>query len=77
MKELIELRERGIYRLPDGEELVASMTRGSHVALYNPRIWQRYGVPDYQIDAQGRLTRMGESTRLRIEDLTDTGQTAN
>ena len=72
-----ELRERGIYRMPDGEELVASMTRGGGYALFNPKVWQRYGVPDYEVDAQGRLTRMGESTRLRLEDLQDTGRTAN
>ena len=72
-----DLRERGIYRLPEGEELVASVARGGGYALYNPQIWKRYGVPDYEVDAQGRLTRMGESTRLRIDDLTDTGRTAD
>ncbi|MFL6212222.1 MAG: hypothetical protein ACJ74W_25495 [Pyrinomonadaceae bacterium] len=74
---MMELRERGIYRLPEGEELVASITRGGSYALFNPQIWQRYGVPDYEVDAQGRLTRMGESTRLRVEDLQDTGRTAD
>jgi len=33
------------------------------------RFWKRYGLPDYQIDAQGRLNRMGESTRWLAEDL--------
>ena len=71
------LRERGIYKLPDGEELVASSApRGGGYALYNQQVWKRYGVPDYQIDLQGRLTRSGESTRLRIDDLEDTGRTA-
>ncbi|HEX8180304.1 MAG TPA: hypothetical protein VF525_12230 [Pyrinomonadaceae bacterium] len=72
-----DLRERGIYRTPDGDELVASVTRGGAYALFNPKVWQRYGVPDYEVDAQGRLTRMGESTRLRVEDLQDTGRTAS
>ena len=72
-----DLRERGIYRLPEGEELVASVARGGGYALYNPQIWKRYGVPDYEVDPQGRLTRMGESTRLRVDDLTDTGRTAD
>ncbi|HEX8072289.1 MAG TPA: hypothetical protein VF546_20255 [Pyrinomonadaceae bacterium] len=71
------LRERGIYRLPEGEELVASVTRGGTFALYHPRVWARYGVPDYEVDAAGRLTRMGESTRYSISDLTDTGRTAD
>jgi hypothetical protein len=72
-----ELRERGIYRLPEGEELVASMTRGGTFALFDQRVWARYGVPDYEVNAEGRLTRMGESTRYSITDLTDTGRTAN
>ena len=73
-----ELRERGIYRLPDGDEVVASIApRGGGYALYNPQIFKRYGVPDFEVDAQGRLTRMGESTRLSIDDLSDTGRTAD
>lgn len=72
-----ELRERGVYRLPDGEELVASVARGGCYALYDPQVWKRYGLPDYQIDAKGRVTRMGQSTILTAEDLIDTGQTAD
>jgi hypothetical protein len=71
------LRERGIYRLPDGEELVASVARGGSYALYDPQVWKRYGVPDYIIDAQGRMTRLGQSTILTVEDLIDTGRTAD
>ncbi len=72
-----ELRERGLYRLPDGGEFVASSApRGDGYALYDPQVWKRYGLPDYQIDSQGRLNRMGESTRWLSEDLIDTGQTA-
>jgi hypothetical protein len=72
-----ELRERGLYRLPDGGEFVASIApRGGGYELYDPQIFKRYGLPDYQIDAQGRLKRMGESTRWLAEDLIDTGQTA-
>ena len=73
-----ELRERGLYRLPDGAELVAGIeTRGGGFALYDPKVWKRYGLPDYKIDANGRLSRMGESTRWLAEDLIDTGQTAD
>jgi hypothetical protein len=72
-----ELRERGLYRLPDGGEFVATAaTRGAGYTLYDPQVFKRYGLPDYQIDAQGRLNRMGESTRWMAEDLIDTGQTA-
>ena len=72
-----QLRERGIYRLPDGDELVASVARGGGFALYNPQVWKRYGVPDYEVDPRGRLTRMGESTRYTADDLEDTGRTAD
>ena len=72
-----ELRERGLYRLPDGGEFVASpAARGGGYALYDPQVWKRYGLPDYQIDVQGRLHKMGESTPWRAEDLIDTGLTA-
>ena len=72
-----ELRERGIYRLPSGEELVASVARGGSYALYDPQVWKRYGLPDYLVDAKGHMTRMGQSTRLTTDDLTDTGLTAD
>ncbi len=72
-----ELRERGIYRLPDGEEVVASIGRGGGHALYHPQMWKRYGLPDFEVDSHGKLTRMGESTRWHIDDLEDTGRTAD
>jgi hypothetical protein len=73
----IELRERGIYTFPDGEEFVASVARGGGYALYDLQVWKRYGMPDYEIDAKGRMTHVGQSTHWRIEDLTDTGRTAD
>ena len=72
----IELRERGIYMLPDGDEYVASVARGGGFALYDLQVWKRYGLPDYEIDARGRMTCVGQSTHWRVEDLTDTGRTA-
>ena len=75
--ESTDLRERGIYLLPDGEELVASFARGGGFALYEPRVWKRYGVPDYEVNPRGRITRMGQSTHWHVEDLVDTGRTAD
>ena len=72
-----DLRERGVYTLPDGEEFVASVARGGGFALFNPQIWKRYGVPDYEVDPVGRVTQMGQSTRWRVDDLVDTGRTAD
>lgn len=72
-----ELRERGVYTLPDGEEFVASVARGGGFGLFNPQVWKRYGVPDYEVDAAGRVTQLGQSTRWRVDDLVDTGRTAD
>ena len=72
-----ELRERGLYRLPDGGEFVVGIAaRGGGYELYDPQIFKRHGLPDYKIDAQGRLNQMGQSTRWSAEDLIDTGRTA-
>ncbi len=72
-----ELRERGLYRLPDGGEFVVGIAaRGGGYELYDPQIFKRHGLPDYQIDAQGRLNQMGESTRWLAEDLIDAGRPA-
>ena len=72
-----ELRERGLYRLPDGGEFVVGIAaRGGGYELYDPQIFKRHGLPDYQIDAQGRLNQMGQSTRWLAEDLIDTGRIA-
>ena len=73
-----ELRELGLYRLPDGAEFVVSLAnRGDGYELRDPQVWKRFGLPDYEIDEQGSLKRMGELTRWRTEDLIDTGQTAD
>ena len=73
----IDLRERGVYMLPDGEEFVASVARGGGYALYDPQVWKHYGLPDYEINAQGRITKVGQSTHWSVEDLIDTGRTAD
>ncbi len=37
---------------------------GVGYALYDPQVWKRYGLPDYQIDAKGRLNRNGRVNPL-------------
>jgi hypothetical protein len=70
------LRERGIYALPDGSELVACRG-GRGYYLYDPqkRVWNCGDPPDYEVDAAGRILLEGRPTQWRIEDLTDTGWT--
>lgn len=73
-----ELRERGIYRLPDAREFVVrrSSDRAAYL-LYSVQGWTAYATADYRADASsGRLLSRGTATRWRITDLVDTGRTA-
>ena len=74
----IELRERGIYRLPDQREFVVCESGdGNGYLLYSLGAWQRYGMPEYRAQLNGRILSRGFITRWRLEDLKDTGTTAN
>lgn len=70
------LRERGIYKLPDGRELIVCAS-GAGFSLYNPQAWKMCGLADYRAHADGRILSKGTPTRWRVEDLTDTGRTAD
>jgi hypothetical protein len=72
-----ELRERGVYRLPDAREFVVrrSSDRVAYL-LYSVAPWTAYTVADYRADAGGRLLSRGTVTRWRVSDLQDTGRTA-
>lgn len=72
----LNLREQGIYLLPDDREFVAhAVFRGSYV-LYTPRAWEFFGLHMYESDYSGRLLQRGQPTCWRVEDLTDTTRTA-
>lgn len=72
---MCELRDEGIYMLPDGTILLARrMSDGSYVF--------RSPVPDdrstisHTTDSSGKVLRLSSQlTSWRIEDLTDTGRT--
>jgi hypothetical protein len=73
----IELRERGIYRLPDAREFVVRRSGdGAGYLLYGVETWRRYTAPDYRAELSGRMLSRGVVTRWRICDLIDTGRTA-
>jgi hypothetical protein len=72
---LNEIREGGVYQLPDGRELIAS-GNGGFFKLYDPLAWKYLGPPLYEIREQERLTSFGRPTPWRIRDLVDKGQTA-
>lgn len=72
-----ELREQGIYTLPDGRSLVAhAVFRGSYV-LYTQEAWEFFGLHLYEADGSGRLLQGGRATYWRVEDLADTARTAH
>lgn len=70
-----EMRERGIYQLPDGREVIASGS-GDFFKLYDPLAWKYLGPPLYEIREQGHLTCFGRPTPWRVADLIDKRQKA-
>lgn len=71
-----ELRERGIYALPDGREFVVhAVFRGGYV-FYTPEDWERFGGHAYESNADGDLRWNGEPDQWRTEQLIDTSRTA-
>ena len=65
-----EIKESGLYALPDGRELVAA--RGGKdgvLKLYDPLTWEFKGTPLYETDGRGFLTSLGRPTPWRVEDL--------
>ncbi|HEY0005124.1 MAG TPA: hypothetical protein VGB17_09980 [Pyrinomonadaceae bacterium] len=76
--QVIELREGGIYRLPDQREFVVCRAADDAGYLfYNLGTWRRYGLAEYRSQVNGRILSRGYVTRWRLEDLTDTGRTAS
>lgn len=78
----LELRQGGVYALPDGTELVAAAAPGGRHLLYHPLVWAgqawvvQMPVAYVVIEEGDILTRAGRPTGWRIEDLSDMGRTA-
>ena len=71
-----QLRERGIYALSDGQELVAhAVFRGGYV-FYTPENWQTFGPRANESTADGHVRWDGRQKLWRTEDLIDTSRTA-
>lgn len=71
---VVDLKERRIYQLPNGRELVARRLRGQQVILYSlsasdPR--------EYEINPDGRLVLDGQLTAWEVSNLLDTGRSAS
>jgi hypothetical protein len=72
----MNLRERGIYRLPNGRELVVLWKYENVRRLYRLGGWERFELTEYEINDDGRLVCQGRLTAWDVESLSDTGRTA-
>ncbi len=70
----MNLKEGAIYQLPNGRELVARVTNGGRVVLYNLSA----SVPgQYELNSAGRLLFHGRLTAWEMKDLHETGRRAS
>ena len=72
----IKLRECGIYALPDKREFVVRACGKDVYTFYSYQAWNGSGSSEYRLNTEGRLLSKGSRTKWRIDDLTDTGRTA-
>lgn len=72
----IELRECGVYALPDGREFIVSARGGGGYSLFTPQAWGGLDNAEYRLDRDGRIMSKGLPTRWRVKDLKDMGRTA-
>ena len=71
-----EMKECGVYALPDGRELIAqSGGRFGFFKLFDPLAWKHHGPPLYETDGRGVLNALGRPTPWRVEDLRELEQT--
>ena len=73
----MNLRERGIYRLPNGRELVVLRKYENGKRVYTLSGWERFELTEYEVNDDGRLICQGKLTAWDVACLSDTGRTAN
>lgn len=71
----MDLRDRGIYCLPNGRELVVLRNGENGHASYSLRCTTCAEATDYKVSDEGRLLCQGRLTAWDIKDLSDTGRT--
>jgi hypothetical protein len=72
----MSLRERGIYCLPNGRELVVLDRHENGRVVYRLGGWERFEMTEYEVNDEGRLVCEGKLTAWDIDNLSDTGRTA-
>jgi len=71
----MELKENGIYSLPDGREFVVRAARQGGFLLHDLRLGVA-SAPLYLVDRSGQFLSWGKGTRWSIDDLLDTGRSS-
>ncbi len=69
----MELKDHGVYVLPDGRELVARAGNHGGYFLHDLRLGVS-SAPIYLIDGSGQFLSWGKRTRWGLGDLHDTGR---
>jgi hypothetical protein len=79
------LREYGVYRLPDGAEVIVCPSKDKAIPLLLVSDWDSFGEAAitgdahstafqiYHVDISGRILRLGQATKWNSYDLLDTG----
>jgi hypothetical protein len=70
------LRERGIYCLPNGRELVVLRNDDEGSVLYGPVSCEPFDMGEFLVNQAGRLLYQGKLTAWDISNLSDTGRTS-
>lgn len=71
-----KLKNLGVYALPDGKELIAEVEPGAGYRLYPAQLWNQYRSTEYMVTREGRLLIKGQPSNLSLEQLVDTGRSA-
>ena len=69
------LRERGIYCLPNGRELVVLRNDEEGSVLYSQISCERFEIGEFVVNEAGRLVIQGKLTAWDISNLSDPGRT--
>jgi len=70
------LRERGIYCLPNGRELVVLRNDDQGSVLYGLVSFEQLEMDEFLVNEAGRLVCQGKLTAWDTSNLSDTGRTA-
>jgi hypothetical protein len=70
------LRQRGIYCLPNGRELVVLRNDDEGSVLYGPVSCERFEMGEFFVNEAGRLVCRGKLTAWDISNLRDTGRSS-